>query len=224
MMRFSAIFQPTTLFSLKESNSTNKGAKSLFLPSPYSIKMAVLNQAITIGGDLPKLEEKKSQEFGFIRDSKISFYIPESSSFCVNNSFIKIQEPVREGSGFKPTISFREYVFISDSIEIIFEVPTVEAKNYLLTYLYRINYFGKRGCFFQFLGFNDNPPEANVKPFDVKNGMAGILQSYDDFDEKATFDSVNNYSSANSKRKRLILVLPLSVESSSKSFTQFEVK
>ncbi len=224
MMRFSAIFQPTTLFSLKESNSTNKGAKSLFLPSPYSIKMAVLNQAITIGGDLPKLEEKKSQEFGFIRDSKISFYIPESSSFCVNNSFIKIQEPVREGSGFKPTISFREYVFISDSIEIIFEVPTAEAKSYLLKYLYKINYFGKRGCFFQFLGFNDNPPEANVKPFDVKNGVAGVLQSYDDFDEKATFDSVNNYSSANSKRKKNILVLPLSIESSSKNFTQFGVK
>lgn len=224
MMRFSAIFQPTTLFSLKESNSTNKGAKSLFLPSPYSIKMAILNQAITIGGDLPKLEEKKSQEFGFIRDSKISFYIPESNSFCVNNSFIKIQEPVREGSGFKPTISFREYVFISDSIEIIFEVPTAEAKSYLLKYLYRINYFGKRGCFFQFLGFNDNPPEANVKPFDVKNGVAGVLQSYDDFDEKATFDSVNNYSTANGKRKKQILVLPLSIESSSKNFTQFGVK
>lgn len=221
MMRFSAIFQPTTLFSLKESNSTNKGAKSLFLPSPYSIKMAIINQSITIGGDLPKLEEKKSQEFGFIRDSKISFHIPESNNFCVNNSFIKIQEPVREGSGFKPTISFREYVFISDSIEIIFEVPTIEARNYLMKYLYKINYFGKRGCFFQFLGFNDNPPEANVKPFDVKNGAAGVLQSYDDFDEKATFDSVNNYSSANSKRKKQILVLPLSIESSSKNFTLF---
>jgi len=186
--------------------------------------MAILNQAITIGGDLPKLEEKKSQEFGFIRDSKISFHIPESNCFCVNNSFIKIQEPVREGSGFKPTISFREYVFISDSIEIIFEVPKAEAKSYLLKYLYKINYFGKRGCFFQFLRFSDNPPEANVKPFDVKNGVAGVLQSYDDFDEKATFDSVNNYSVANSKRKKQILVLPLSIESSSKNFTQFGVK
>ena len=221
MMRFSAIFQPTTLFSLKESNSTNKGAKSLFLPSPYSVKMAILNQAITIGGELQKLEEKKSQEFGFIRDSKISFHIQKSTRFCVNNSFVKIQEPVREGSGFKPTISFREYIFISDSIEIIFEVSTPEAKKYLSHYLYRINYFGKRGCFFQFLGFNENPPEANVKPFEVKNGLAGVLQSYDDFDEKATFDSVSNYSTANSKRKKYILVLPLSIESSTKSFTLF---
>ena len=49
-LKFSAVFQPTTLFSLKDSNSTNSGAKSLFLPSPYAIKMAILNQAITIGG------------------------------------------------------------------------------------------------------------------------------------------------------------------------------
>jgi hypothetical protein len=53
-----------------------------------------------------------------------------------------------------------------------------------MKYLYKINYFGKRGCFFQFLEFNENPPEANVKPFDVKNGSWSFT-IYDDFDEKA---------------------------------------
>lgn len=221
-MRFSAIFQPTTLFSLKDSNSTNKGAKSLFLPSPYSIKMAILNQAITIGGDLTKLEVKKSKEFEYVRDSKISFHIPENITFCINNSFVKIQEPVRKGSGFKPTISFREYIFISDKIEIIFEVESEDQKNYLKKYLYRINYFGKRGCFFQFVEFLEIPNEANVKPFEVKNGLKGILQSYDDFDENVNFDNVNSFSSSNTKRKKQILVLPLKVESSSKNFTQFK--
>lgn len=222
MIRFSAIFQPTTLFSLKESNSTNKGAKSLFLPSPYSIKMAILNQAITIGGDLTKLETKKSKEFENIRDAKISFFISQGTNFCVNNSFVKIHEPVREGSGFKPTISFREYIYISDNIEIIFEVDSVNTKDYLQKYLYKINYFGKRGCFFQFTNYNDTPPESNVKVFSAGSGFAGILQSYDDFDEKATFDNVNNFSGSNNKRKKYIMVLPLSVESSSKNFTQFK--
>jgi CRISPR-associated protein Cas5 subtype I-A len=221
MIRFSAIFQPTTLFSLKESNSTNKGAKSLLLPSPYSIKMAILNQAITIGGDLTKLETKKSKEFEKIRDAKISFFIPKNTNFCVNNSFVKIQEPVREGSGFKPTISFREYVYISDNIEIIFEVESEDAKIYLQKYLYKINYFGKRGCFFQFVDFNETPSESNVKPFDVRNGVVGVLQSYDDFDEKSTFDDVNSFSKSIPKRKKQILVLPLSIESSSKNFTLF---
>ncbi len=223
MIRFSAIFQPTTLFSLKESNSTNKGAKSLFLPSPYSIKMAILNQAISIGGDLNKLESKKSKEFENIRDAKISFFISQETNFCVNNSFVKIQEPVREGSGFKPTISFREYIYISNEIEIIFEVDSEDTKNYLQKYLYKINYFGKRGCFFQFTNFNNTPPDSNVKPFSANLGIRGTLQSYDDFDEKSTFDDVNSFSSSSSKRKKQILVLPLKVESSSKNFTQFKV-
>jgi hypothetical protein len=221
MIKFSAIFQPTSLFSLKDSNSTNKGAKSLFLPSPYAIKMAILNQAITVGGDLEKLEAKKSKEFGYIRDSKILFYIPRNITFCVNNSFVKIHDPVREGSGFKPTISFREYIYISDKIEIVFEVDSVAQKSYIKEYLYRVNYFGKKGCFFQFIAFTDEPTEPNVKPFDANNGFAGILQSYDDFDDKAIFDSVSNFSTVNSKRKEQILVLPLQIESSAKSFTKF---
>ena len=222
-MIFSAIFKPTTLFSLKDSNSTNKGAKSLLLPSPYSIKMAVLNQAITIGGDLIKLEIKKSKEFEFVKDVKISFYISKGTNFCVSNSFVKIQEPVREGSGFKPTISFREYVYISDKIEIVFEVVSQEAKNYLQKYLYRINYFGKRGCFFQFIEYSDTPNEANVKTFNVQNGFAGLLQEFDDFDEKATFDSVNNFSSTTNKRAKEIMVLPIKSVSSSKSFSHYKV-
>ncbi|WP_419800412.1 hypothetical protein [Mucilaginibacter sp.] len=222
-MIFSAIFKPTALFSLKESNSTNKGAKSLLLPSPYSIKMAILNQAITSGGELTKLEIKKSKEFEFIRDTKISFYISIGTNFCVSNSFIKIQEPVREGSGFKPTISFREYVYISDKIEIIFEVLSQQAKIYLQKYLYRINYFGKRGCFFQFIEYSDTPNEANVKTFNVQNGFAGILQEFDDFDEKATFDSVNNFSSTTNKRAKEIMVLPIKSVSSSKSFSHYKV-
>lgn len=222
-MIFSAIFKPTTLFSLKDSNSTNKGAKSLLLPSPYSIKMAILNQAITIGGDFTKLEIKKSKEFEFVRDVKISFYISKGTNFCISNSFIKIQEPVREGSGFKPTISFREYVYISDKIEIVFEVASQEAKSYLQKYLYKINYFGKRGCFFQFIEYSDTPNEANVKIFNVQNGFAGILQEFDDFDEKATFDNVNNFSSTTNKRAKEIMVLPIKNVSSSKSFSHYKI-
>jgi CRISPR-associated protein Cas5 subtype I-A len=232
-MKFSAIFQPTTLFSLKDSNSTNKGATSLLLPSPYAIKMAILNQAITVGGELLKLEKKDSKEFGYVRDTKISFYLPERISFCVNNSFVRIieQKEDKRGKkekeagqiftpGFKPTISFREYVFISDKIEIIFDVESEVQKDYLKQYLYRINYFGKRGCFFQFIEFKEDVNEANVIPFDVKNGLAGILQSYDDFDSNVSFENVNNFSNTSTKRKTRILVLPLKTESSSKSFTQ----
>ncbi|MGD9991961.1 MAG: hypothetical protein AB7S69_01570 [Salinivirgaceae bacterium] len=216
-MKFSVIYQPTNLFSLKESNSTNSGAKSLLIPSPYSIKMAVFNQAITIDGkDI--FEEKKSKEFAFIKDVKIEYRV--IGSFCVNNCFVTIQS-LRDGiSRGKP--SFREYIYLSDNIEIIFDARSEEAKQYLQKYLHRINYFGKRGCFFQFVGYRNNPGEPNVKEFDAFDFSPGVLQEFDDISSKADFKNVNNFDSANAKRYKKAFVIPVRNVNSSKSYTHFK--
>lgn len=214
-MRFSAIYRPTALFSIRDSNSTSSGAKSLFLPSPYAIKMAFLNQAISFGGEN---FNENTKHFEIIRDALISYRI--KGNFCVNNCFIKIQKQ-RDNEPFKSTVSFREYVLLSDDIEIIFEVKDVEEAVFLKKYLYRINYFGKRGCFFQFIRYNDSPNNQNVTPFNIKESSYGILQEYDDFDGKLTFENVNSYSIAKTARKKQILVLPLKSTSSSKSYTNY---
>lgn len=220
-MRFSVKYIPTTLFSLKTSSSTNSGAKTLFLPSPYAIKMAVLNQAITVGGDLPKLKKQESEYFGYIRDAQISFRIEENSFFSVNNSFVKILKPAREGGGFSQTVAFREYLYLSNPLEIIFDVQTGEQREYLKRYLHKINYFGKRGCFFQFIEYLDNPNEPNVLEFNIQNLGVGILQEYDDFESTIVFDNVNNFSATKPKRIKKIQVLPLSSINTSKAFTVY---
>lgn len=213
-MKFSAIYQPTNLFSLKESNSTNSGAKSLLIPSPYAIKMALFNQAITIDGkDI--FEEKKSKEFSYIKDATIEYRV--SGSFCVNNCFVTIQS-LRDGT-YRAKPSFREYIYLSDNIEIIFDVKSEEAKQYLQNYLHRINYFGKRGCFFQFIGYRDNPGEPNVKEFDTSDFSPGILQEFDDISPKADFKNVDNFDSANARRDKKIFVIPAIYLNSSKSYT-----
>jgi hypothetical protein len=216
-MRFSVIYKPTSLFSLRESNSTSSGAKSLFLPSPYAIKMAFLSQAISLGGE--NFYENK-RHFEIIRDAAISFFI--QGSFCVNNCFIKIQKQ-RENDPFKSTVSFREYIFLGDQLEIVFEVKTNEAVAFLKQYLHRINYFGKRGCFFQFLRYNEEPNESNVKELDLKMMDFGILQEYDDFEEKLKFHDVNSFIDAKTFRKKRIFVLPLNLVSSSKSYTYYRI-
>jgi len=219
MLQFSVKYLPTALFSLKDSNSTNSGAKTLFLPSPYSIRMAILNQAITIGGNLEYLKGKKSLSFSHIRDVKISFFIDNDSYFSVNNSFVRIIKTIGEPS--RP--SFRQYLYLSKPLEIIFETQKVGQKEYLQKYLHNINYFGKRGCFFQFLEYSDSPNQANVKPFQATEGLSGILQEYDDFDAKFTFEDVSNFSSKKIiKRKKEILVLPLQSVSASKAFTVYK--
>lgn len=118
-------------------------------------------------------------------------------------------------------MSFREYLFLDGDLEIIFEVKGDEEAAFLKQHLYRINYFGKRGCFFQFVKYNDEPSEPNVKIFDVKKLSFGILQEYDDFGKELTFDNVNSFSDAKTTRSKGILVLPLSTVSSSKSYTNY---
>ncbi|WP_461639224.1 hypothetical protein [Labilibaculum euxinus] len=217
-MKFSVIYQPTNLFSLKESNSTNSGAKSLLIPSPYSIKMALFNQAITINGK-EVFEEKKSLELTYIRDVQISYKL--SGSFCVNNCFITIQS-LRDGF-YRGKPSFREYIYLSNNIEIIFKVTDEKAKQYLQKYLHKINYFGKRGCFFQFMEYNDNPNEANVKEFDASNSSPGILQEFDDMSPKAELKNIDNYASGKALRDKHIWVMPVIHVNSSKSYTHYRI-
>ena len=226
-MIFSAVYKPTALFSLRDSNSTSSGAKSLFLPSPYSIKMALINQAISLGGVNFNAEPQK---FHVIRDLKINFRI--SGYFCVNNCLLKIQKK-RGDEPFKPTVGFREYLFLGSDLEIIIETnakdvdlfdKTEDSILFLKKYLCTINQLGKRGCFFQFMKFNDNPLPANVLPFEMgRHLFNGILQEYDDFDEDITFDNVNSYSETKTKRKKKIMFLPMNRRNSSKSYTLYEV-
>lgn len=222
-IKFSAVFQPTTLFSLKDSNSTNSGAKSLFLPSPYAIRMAILNQAITLSGVDFETGKGKNEWFKIVRDADIEFFI--KGNFCVNNCFVKILKPSRSRPGeVQETVSFREYIYISEPIEIIFTTQNVEQKVFLQTYLHKINYFGKRGCFFQFIEYKEKPSISNVHYFDGNYLNAGTLQEYDDFNDKLTFEHVNNYGGKTSvKREKRILLLPLTRTNSSKSYTIYKV-
>jgi hypothetical protein len=219
-MRFSVIYQPTSLFSLKDSNSTNSGAKSLLIPSPYSIKMAIFNQAITIEGK-DVFSERRSLELAYIKDAQISYRI--SGSFCVNNCFVTIQSYRNERKEFTGKPSFREYIYLSDNIEIIFDVKSEEVKQYLQKYLHRINYFGKRGCFFQFVQYCDNPSEPNVKEFDASDFSPGILQEYDDMSPNSQLKNIDNFESGKAMRDKHIFVIPVKNINSSKSYTHYEV-
>lgn len=218
---FSAVFRPTSLFSLKDSSSTNSGAKSLLLPSPYAIKMALINQAITLDGVDFNEGGKKNEYFKFIRDVEITFFL--EGHFCVNNCFVKILKPSRSKPGeVQETVSFREYVFIQKPIELIFNVKDEQQAIFLKKYLHKINYFGKRGCFFQFLEYKNQPSKPNVIAMNSGSLMEGMVQEYDDFFEKIPFEKVNNYGGASTvKRKKEIYLLPLRREKSSKSYTNY---
>lgn len=105
-------------------------------------------------------------------------------------------------------------------------IEDLSAKIFLQSFLFAINYFGKRGCFFQFIEYKEVPSTPNVQLFDVKNlSQGGILQEYDDVDPSVTFKMVNNYDpKSKTKRKKILLILPLIQTGASKAYTSYKVQ
>lgn len=195
------VFQPTSLFSLKASDATNSASKSLLSPSPYSVKMALLNAICTF--DSVKTAERY---FTFIRDTEMQFSLPEF--IVVNNCFIKIvkkdDHPKKPEDLFISTVAFREFVYFSGEIKIavkIQENSTVEQIEFLKSNFCKINYFGKRASFFQFTKWTDEPiyelPIEYSRGIDdplFKDNRHKIIMKVDDFSPDITFNSVNSYS------------------------------
>lgn len=222
-MWLEVIYRPTTLFSLKQSRATSSGAKSLLTPSPYAVKMALLNAIITYDS-----LQLAMDNFGLIKELDMRFSPPEK--LVVNNCFLKIQkEPHSETKkkhpemNFQSTVGFREYVYFAGDIKIAVIIRNEKAKDLLKQWLPRINYFGKKGSFFQFIRFTESVTigEEYAKLLDdgFTNLSPGLITEMDDFDETVTFDNVNTYSSAKTKRKKRYYILPVKIDRANKNFT-----
>lgn len=251
-MFLEVVYKPTTLFSLKRSEATNSAGKSLISPSPYSIKMALLNAIITYDS----LEVGK-KHFPLIRDLSISFSLPPE--IVVNNFMIKIQKvkrnefsskektellekgysknDIKEMENFKktsdpfqPVVAFREYVYLKEKIKLSVEIDEnvyeqgVLENNYefLKKWFMHINYFGKKGCFFQFVNaklIKENQKHENYSTILIKNIQQGIIYQMDDMNNKMKFENVNTYDSAKLKREKKLFIFPYQQVSSNKNYT-----
>lgn len=245
-------YSPITLFSLKNSSATNSAGKSLLTPSPYSVKMALLNAIITY----ECLETAKSN-FNLIRDLEMLFSVPDS--IVVNNCMIKIQKPKRHDISSKEkkslkesgmtdedikimlaenianepiqdTVAFREYVYLNDDIEIAvnLDMERILLPNeiqFLKKWFLHINYFGKKGCFFQFQSFEEVEELDESKFCSVisERFKVGVFMHMDDVDREADFEHMNNYnSSQKAKRISSIYSFPVSLKKMSKTYSYYE--
>ncbi len=229
-MWFEASYEPTGLFSLKDSSATNSAAKSLFAPSPYCIKMALLNAILTF-----ETKEAGEKQFETIKNLDIRVALPRY--FCVNKCFVKIQkEPHSETKkknvklAFSPTVAFREYIYFSGAIRLAFRLPDHDddqnkIMNLLKKYLPKINYFGKRSCFFQFMGFSPTALELSscysTPILDVKftNNSSKTLQCVDDFLTKSKFENANIYSNNSAGREKKFIFHNCRMIKSNRNFT-----
>lgn len=234
-------YQPTTLFSLRPANATSGGGKTLVAPTPFALKMALLDAAIRV-----KRRNKGEDWFETIRDIAIAIRLPKH--FAVASTFTKIRKPLEIKEKTKAeekiakaksekkwpwdsSISFREFVHYGGAIQLAFEES---GKIPLLELLAQINYFGKRGCFVQFTGYTTKV-DALLPEFTRLNSSQdsqfpanGLLQMLDDCGPKMTFDHANIYSgkgiSLNVPTGRILtpVVLPYRSKQFSRGYVLYE--
>src|SRR5947209_11040019 len=82
-----ARYLPVALFSLKPAAATSSGGKTLLIPTPYAIKMALLDVAIRTRGIA-----EGERLFPLLRDLSISFELP--NDLVVMKGFSKSWRPV----------------------------------------------------------------------------------------------------------------------------------
>ena len=227
-----AEYQSTALFSLKPASATSSEGKSLLLPTPYAIKMALLDAAYRTAG-VAVAEET----WPWLRDLTVALRPPKR--VVVTNLFVRILKPRRtpaqpgtpHAGPLGKTIAFREYVYFDGSLGIALG-GKVGNHLHLEDWLLQINYLGKRGGFVQLLA---TPALAETLPpgFIVVDGdptqpfhAVGIIQQLDDCDVSLTFEHADIYSGKRIRlgKERVLhhVVLPYRLVRSSKSFSYYE--
>src|SRR5436309_5253837 len=199
-----AVFHQVSLFSLKPADTTSTGGRSLLIPTPFSIKMALLDVALRSYG-----VSAGAELFPTIRDLAIAMSLPQR--IIVNNCFVRILKPRREKSGsegkkrlgdvqevekdetgeadeetggpFIKNVAFREYVQYSGPLGLALQVGTSRDAEIITFLLMQIRYIGKRGSFFQIDGLSVIQEQLPVQQGYVRlDGMEtddfGVMPDY----------------------------------------------
>jgi hypothetical protein len=200
-------YTPVTAFGLRPSNTTASGGKSLLCPTPYAVKMALIDRMIRDDG----LERARGQ-FASVRDLALHVRVPDA--VAVNRTFQKVQRPASKEEVWISTIAQREYCFHAGAMTLAIEAHDDALLHTLRLAFTGINYFGRRGGFFQWSGdsVSDRPPTAgefvNLSVQQTAGALAiGFLQRMDDMEPDATFDDVSIWNPKGKGGRRSYTVL-----------------
>jgi hypothetical protein len=227
-------------FSLKSAVATSSGGKTLLVPTPYAIKMALLDAAIRTLGI-----EEGERLFPLLRDLVIALALP--NDLIVMKGFSKIQRLLKDRSNeqkalkaqeekhwpMQPTIAYREYVYYRDPFQLALAQPDgTELPDELKQLLLSINYVGKRGGFIQLMDLPHTVEQLSDETFHVITSNTGVpfykdgtLQMLDDCGNLMTFAQASIY---DQKRvtvgvERILrhVVLPYRLSRSSRSYSWY---
>ena len=233
-------YRPVTLFSLRMTHATSKGGKTLVVPTPYSVKMALLDACFRCYSAEVALGMAR-KVFDCLKRREIRVRPPKHC--IVNNTFVKVLDWSREPleGPFRNTIVYREFAFFGgDDLLLAIEATGLsDADQSVLKQLFaHINGLGKRGGFWQFMGseliegalpfgFTVPRPEATFE----QTAHYALTQALDDFGNVLCaaadgFERVSTYGSGTVRlgEQRVLnaTAVPYRRRSASRHFTWYE--
>jgi hypothetical protein len=225
-----AEFEPTSLFSLKISLATSSVGLTLVIPTPYAIKMALIDAAFRSG--LPDTDCAS-----LLRDLvRVEVRIAPTPTAIVTHTFVKVRQESRDPNSVSPynsTIAYRELAYLDGLTNWAFDLAggddAIAAR---LTALFPlVSYIGKRGSFVRFIrvyrtvelgfeftqpivrrGFWSPPRRAHVVPLD-------------DFGPDADLETLSSFTQKRPKRnqhRRFVeTIVPIGIVNTGPGFTEY---
>jgi hypothetical protein len=225
-----AEFEPTTLFSLKISSATSSVGRTLVIPTPYSIKMALVDAAFRVGLSDDECDALLKELV------HIEVRIAPASEVVVTHTFVRIRQESRDADPLRPyssTIAYRELAHLSHSTTWAFDLVSAEdsTASHLVALLPHISYVGKRGSFVRFLqlararmlgpeftqpvirqGAWSPPPRAHIVPLD-------------DFGRDADLETLSSFTQKRPRRnlhRRFVeTIVPIGIVNTGPGFTEY---
>ena len=87
-----AQYAPVSLFSLRSTYSTNKGGKTLLVPTPYAVKMALLDACFRV---YPSSDAESAARRTFDRIKAQPVRVQPPAECIVQNTFVRMLQPAR---------------------------------------------------------------------------------------------------------------------------------
>ena len=225
-----AEYQPTALFSLKMSLATSSVGKTLLIPTPYAIKMALVDAAFRAGSTAPECEALLKALVA------IDVRIAPGLRAVVTHTFVKVRQEPKVPNPREPyiaTIAYRELVHHPDVMRWAFDLSACDdlVAGWIVELLPHISYIGKRGSFIAFrqlLRVSDLGADF-TQPVQMAGQWSPPARAHiaplDDFGPDADMAVLSSYSKGKPKRDRhrkfVETIIPLGVVNTGPGFTEY---
>jgi hypothetical protein len=225
-----AEFEPTSLFSLKISLATSSVGRTLVIPTPYAIKMALVDAAF-------RADLTDSACDSLLRElAGVEVRIAPTSAAVVTHTLVKVRQESRDPNSRSPyssTIAYRELVYLHGLTSWAFDLAgggdALAAR--LTELLPLISYIGKRGSFVRFMRvYRSVQLDSEFTQPIVRHGSwsppaRAHIVPLDDFGPEADLETLSSYTQKRARRnqhRRFVeTIVPIGIVNTGPGFTLY---